>query len=89
MTSKLTKAQQGAFDLMLAGWELGVSKSLGGRCWLQKGGVGKGGESKTIRSDWVTIFRDSGRIVLVEQGYPVDKYKAVPDKNVQALTLTK
>lgn len=77
MMKKLTTAQQEAFNLMLAGWELGVNKSFGGRCWLQNGGVGKGGESKTIRSAWVTIFRDSGRIVLVEQGFPSDKYKAI------------
>lgn len=47
---KLTKVQQGIIDLMRADYELGAYKiglleESGLRCRLQKGGVGKGGET--------------------------------------------
>jgi len=48
--SKVTKLQQDVLDLLKAGWELGVTRRLvERRVWLQKDGLGKGGETRKIR----------------------------------------
>lgn len=73
---KLTKAQQEIIDLLKNGWELGISAGFNARCWIQKGGIGRGGESKDIRHSTYTALRKAKAIKLVEQGYPTSKYAA-------------
>ena len=47
---KVTKLQQEVLDLLKAGWELGVtSRLVERRVWMQKDGLGKGGETRKIR----------------------------------------
>ena len=36
--------------LMLDGWHLGFSGGMEGDWWLQKGGLGKGGESRPVHA---------------------------------------
>jgi hypothetical protein len=43
---KLTKAQYRILNLMYSGWELGLNNDYQGKCWIQKGGLGRGGESE-------------------------------------------
>lgn len=57
------------------GWQLGRSSSLNPRAWMQKGGLGKGGESKDISFNiWNALLRRH----LIEQDYysfPTSPYK--------------
>jgi len=50
---KLSPAQEEVLNLMANGWELGQSTTYDGRSWLQQGGVGKGGKSKTISANTI------------------------------------
>jgi len=48
-TTALSKVQQEVVDQMKAGWELGINNSgFHTRPWLQKGGLGKGGEIQRV-----------------------------------------
>lgn len=72
---KLSKTQAEAVRLMRAGWELGTVSGIGGRAWLQKGGCGKGGESKKIS---MTTFGSMWRKGLIEHHefrYPTQTYR--------------
>lgn len=73
-TKKLSKAQQTVIDLMNEGWEMGVSKGYYSRIWLQKNGVGKGGESKNVHLNTFCALRDIGLIEINREGYPTDVY---------------
>ena len=53
---KLSKVQQNVLDKMRDGWELGMSHSFGVNCWLQKDGIGKGGESEDIRYSTLSVL---------------------------------
>ena len=69
---KLNPAQLGVLKLMAEGWELGVSSSAqGSRAWLQKEGLGKGGEVQSLSIATVHALRKRGFIVsLTEYGFP-------------------
>lgn len=67
---KPSKAQQEILDLMANGWELGLCHGLAPRYWLQKGGLGKGGEIKNIRSAVPCKLVDLGLIKGVREEYP-------------------
>lgn len=75
---KLTKTQQGVIYLMQSGWELGTSIAGGGsgRSWLQKGGVGKGGESRTISSATVHALDRKG-LIKSEYSFPTKKWRLI------------
>jgi len=45
---KLSTAQQEILDLMANGWELAEYTDYDGGWRIQKGGIGKGGESRTV-----------------------------------------
>lgn len=77
---KMTKAQQEVIAMMCDGWELGVSTALYGRCWLQKGGCGKGGETKSVNRKTVAALRESGMIEIAERSFPTDKYRLRPNR---------
>lgn len=76
---KMTKAQQEVIAMMRDGWELGASTSFDGRCWLQKGGCGKGGETKSVNHKTVAALRESGVIEIAERSFTTDKYRLRPD----------
>lgn len=76
---KLTKSQKTIVDLMLAGWQLGVYKngltedgSL--RCRLQKGGVGRGGETQKVSTATFRAMKKLEMFVRVGGDYRFDKY---------------
>ena len=50
---------QNVHNLMLDGWQLGFSS---GRWWLQKGGLGKGGEAKDVHATTAWKMRKEKRI---------------------------
>jgi len=70
---KLSKTQQEVIDLMKNDWELGTSMSGEHHSWLQKGGLGKGGESKTVSSATVHALYRKGLIKSIDV-FPTRKY---------------
>lgn len=73
--TKLSKVQQEVIELMKAGWELGVSSGAVPRAWLQKNGVGRGGETKKLAISTYHKLRDLGYFIMVHDGFPVKKYR--------------
>ena len=70
---KLSKTQQHVIDLMESGWELGCSTTMDGRCWLQKGGLGQGGETEDVRHNTVHALYKRG-LIEGHYGFPTKKY---------------
>ena len=77
---KLTPLQQEVIDLIGQGWELGSSLGIDGRCWIQKSGLGKGGESKNVSSSTVRTLEYLGYIERGESHFPTLHYKLKEDK---------
>ncbi len=78
-TVKLSKTQQEVVDLIKSGWELGQGGSSSNyRVWLQFGGVGRGGESKTISKATLRMLLKKEIVVFHERNYPLDTYKLTP-----------
>ncbi len=52
MSRELVSGWQNVRKLMLTGWQLGLSSGGGGSggWWIQKGGLGKGGEAKSVHA---------------------------------------
>lgn len=74
---KLSKAQQGVLAMMADGWELGSSSTFTGGSWLQKGGLGRGGESRVVSSATVTALVRAGAIKQ-HYGFPTSRYTITP-----------
>jgi hypothetical protein len=73
--AKLSKNQQEVIDKMRAGWELGQDMSFQGWAWLQKGGLGKGGESMNVKLNTFHSLRERGIIRCVSQKFPTARYE--------------
>lgn len=76
---KLTKVQQGIIDLMRADYELGAYKiglleESGLRCRLQKGGVGKGGETIKVAPKVFKTMLGLGCFTVSGGDYRYTKY---------------
>lgn len=71
---KLSKVQQNILELMNNGWELAESLS-NGRYWLQLGGSGKGGDTKKVASNTVSILLKNNLIEVNERKFPKATYK--------------
>ena len=86
---KLTPIQQEVIDLINQGWELGSSITLDGRCWIQKGGLGRGGESKKVSSSTVRTLEYLGYIERGEKHFPTLHYRLKAEKPTTDMTLVK
>lgn len=86
---KLTPIQQEVIDLMKQGWELGGSMGIGSRSWLQKGGLGKGGESKEVKSSTVHTLEYLGYIERGESHFPTLHYRLKGEKTTTKEVMTK
>ena len=74
MSAYITKAE--ALTLLATGeWEYGVDTSFMGRAWIQKGGVGKGGETRDIRVSTHHALRRGGYIKPGPYHFPVMKFE--------------
>jgi hypothetical protein len=71
---KLSKAQKEIVDLMKDGWELGHSRGMHTRTWIQKGGVGRGGDTKSISVSTFHILLDKKLVELSIESFPTSKY---------------
>lgn len=72
---KLSKSQQQVVDKMRDGWELGYSSGFFTRSWLQKNGIGKGGETINVRVNTFLLLRDKNVIEKSRSAYPTDVYR--------------
>jgi hypothetical protein len=77
---KLTKPMETVLRLMASGWKLGsfAGYILGGRPWLHKGGIGRGGE--TIKTNQSTVHALWIRRLIVQNYYkfPIATYSLTP-----------
>lgn len=71
---KFTAAQAEVIMLMREHWQLGVSLDMSGRIWIQKDGVGRGGETKKVKSNTYHTILDAGLLECVDNDFPVKKY---------------
>lgn len=71
---KLTKAQERVVARMKEGWELGISLTMDGRVWLQKNGVGRGGETEMVHAATASALVKAGVIVCEKREFPTSKY---------------
>jgi hypothetical protein len=69
---KITPAQQKIINMMNGGWNLGRSHC--GRSWLQKGGIGRGGEVLSVRSDVFLKLYKNGFIKSSKWSFPTEEY---------------
>jgi len=69
----LTPSQKEVIKLMREGWELGASGSTSNH-WLQKDGVGRGGETKKINNSIAFVLREKNLIFCPEYHFPSSTY---------------
>lgn len=74
----LTKNQSEIVKLMSEGWQLGSTNGIEVRTWLQKGGCGKGGESKNVNATSVNALLFRGIIIVDIDCYPTKTFKLSP-----------
>lgn len=72
---KLSETQREVLRLMADGWELGSTGGFEPRYWLQKGGLGKGGETKDIRSTTYLSLLGLGLIEQAAHKFPFVYYR--------------
>lgn len=76
MSTKETNLEK-ILKLMSEGWELGLSfgvRSYRGRAWLQKGGIGYGGETIDIHGATFKKLDASGKIKTVSRDATTIKF---------------
>jgi len=71
---KLSEPQQEVICLMQEGWELGQSLVINGRAWMQKNGLGRGGESKDVRAQTFRALVRKGLIGGLAREFPKQRY---------------
>lgn len=71
---KLSETQIEIIKLMREGWQLGVSLSMDSRYWIQKDGVGRGGETKKVTSPVYHGLKERGVLECVDNDFPTAKY---------------
>lgn len=86
---KLTEQQQEVINLMKNGWELGVDVGINGRCWLQKGGCGRGGETKPVKHSTLRTLEYLDYIEKATSKFPTHTYRLKVDRPVTASVLVK
>jgi hypothetical protein len=66
---KLSEKQQQVIDLMQDGWQLGMDNFNNGRTWLQKNGIGHGGDCIDVRRNTVESLEKKG-LIKAKWGFP-------------------
>lgn len=74
MATKLSKTQKEVVRLMREGWQVGKSVGIKPRAWMQNGGIGRGGESKTLNSNTFFALLDKKLIHETAEKYSIKKY---------------
>ena len=81
MIKKLSKPQQEVIDLMRDGWELGTSMIMDSRSWLQKGGCGRGGDTKEVNASTKHALYVRGLIERKTTEFPLVTWKLVDEQS--------
>lgn len=83
---KLSKTQLEVLRLMASGeWELGFTSGFGdAHYWMQKGGLGRGGETKKINVKTGHALYRKGFTELSKLGFPTSHYR-LTEKGQKAL----
>ncbi len=68
--SKPTKKQLEILTLMKEGWEMGVSTGLTFHAWIQKDGVGRGGDTVKLHGNTFSGLSHRGFIAPTERRFP-------------------
>lgn len=71
---KLSKHQKYILELLKNGWQIGHSKGLNSRYWIQENGVGKGGKAIDLKVNTFMILYENKFITKTHEGYPTDKW---------------
>lgn len=80
MTIKLTKLRAQILNRMRDGWEMGMAPKLrlGTSYWIQRNGVGRGGETQRFNSSTFEYFLSNKLIELKAKRYPTSIYQLAP-----------
>lgn len=71
---KATELQLGILSRMADGWALGVSHANNsGGAWLQKNGIGRGGETISVMASTFRGLRNKGFIEVKRKGFPASE----------------
>ena len=87
MTTKLSKAQRELLEKIASGeWELGTNTAMASRrsAWIQRGGIGRGGETVGVSRATVHALLRRGMIAYGDKSFPTRTWK-VTEKGRQAL----
>jgi hypothetical protein len=76
----LSKTQRDVIDLMKNGWQLATNGGIDGGAWIQKGGAGRGGESKTVNMQTVHGLYLRGVIRQAGKGPGIGHVYALTEK---------
>lgn len=72
---KLSESQQLVIDKMNEGWELGYD-NYSFTTWLQKNGIGRGGETIDIRNATLFALYKKG-LIQEHYNFPISKYTLI------------
>ncbi len=72
---KLTTNQIEVIKLMREGWQMGHSAVMTRRTWLQKDGVGRGGESKDVNKNTFNSLVFKNLLNQDKYSFPTVTYK--------------
>lgn len=79
MTRKLSKAQRDLLEKIASGeWELGTSTAMASRrrsAWIQRGGIGRGGEAVAVSHATVHALYRRGMITYGDKSFPTRTWK--------------
>lgn len=78
---KLSKRQHEIINLLSSGWEMGWSMAMDGLVWIQKGGAGCGGESKTVSVSTACALLNMGLIERIGNRFPIARYRLTDQAN--------
>ena len=74
---RLSLTQQRVLDLMRTGWELGVSRTIDGSCWLQEDGIGRGGKTETVSISTFQVLWRRGLLKTQDRDFPSERFVLV------------
>jgi hypothetical protein len=72
---KLSKTQYKVLQLMNEGWQLGTDTFNKNRTWLQKNGIGHGGETFEVKQNTLNSLKKLNLIDFDKEQYPVNIFK--------------
>ena len=72
---KLSSTQRDILQLMSSGWELGEDMGANSHAWIQKGGLGRGGETKNVNSNTLYALWRGNYIETAKEMFPTRRFK--------------